>query len=96
MSIFTGNWFGFGRGAGGGDTGTTTSGGTEYTPGNGYKYQVFTYPNTDTYVQGSDTPGSVEMLLVAGGGGGGSYYGCLLYTSPSPRDRGGSRMPSSA
>ena len=75
MSIFTGNWFGFGRGAGGGDTGTTTSGGTEYTPGNGYKYHVFTYPNTDTYVQGDDTPGSVEMLLVAGGGGGGSYYG---------------------
>ena len=23
-------------------------------------------------------------------------YGCLLYTSPSPRDRYGSRMPSSA
>ena len=25
-----------------------------------------------------------------------SYYGCLLYTSPSPRDRSISRMPSSA
>ena len=24
------------------------------------------------------------------------YYGCLLYTSPSPRDRPTSRMPSSA
>ena len=24
------------------------------------------------------------------------YYNCLLYTSPSPRDLGGSRMPSSA
>ena len=24
------------------------------------------------------------------------YYGCLLYTSPSPRDQRGSRMPSSA
>ena len=24
------------------------------------------------------------------------YYGCLLYTSPSPRDRTRSRMPSSA
>ena len=23
-------------------------------------------------------------------------YGCLLYTSPSPRDRSSSRMPSSA
>ena len=25
-----------------------------------------------------------------------SYQGCLLYTSPSPRDQRGSRMPSSA
>ena len=25
-----------------------------------------------------------------------SYYTCLLYTSPSPRDQRGSRMPSSA
>ena len=25
-----------------------------------------------------------------------SYYTCLLYTSPSPRDRQKSRMPSSA
>ena len=24
------------------------------------------------------------------------YEGCLLYTSPSPRDQSGSRMPSSA
>ena len=28
--------------------------------------------------------------------GNGRYYGCLLYTSPSPRDRQKSRMPSSA
>ena len=26
----------------------------------------------------------------------GSRWGCLLYTSPSPRDQRGSRMPSSA
>ena len=26
----------------------------------------------------------------------GKYVGCLLYTSPSPRDQRGSRMPSSA
>ena len=26
----------------------------------------------------------------------GKYLNCLLYTSPSPRDRYGSRMPSSA
>ena len=25
-----------------------------------------------------------------------NIYGCLLYTSPSPRDQSGSRMPSSA
>ena len=25
-----------------------------------------------------------------------TFYGCLLYTSPSPRDRQKSRMPSSA
>jgi len=29
-------------------------------------------------------------------GGGGKSYDCLLYTSPSPRDRTRSRMPSSA
>ena len=28
--------------------------------------------------------------------GGLRYHGCLLYTSPSPRDQRGSRMPSSA
>ena len=31
-----------------------------------------------------------EKILLAAG------YGCLLYTSPSPRDQRGSRMPSSA
>ena len=31
-----------------------------------------------------------------GGGAGGAYTYCLLYTSPSPRDRQKSRMPSSA
>ena len=30
------------------------------------------------------------------GGGSGLKYACLLYTSPSPRDRTRSRMPSSA
>ena len=36
----------------------------------------------------------------SGGGGGGQNFanpsGCLLYTSPSPRDKRQSRMPSSA
>ena len=31
-----------------------------------------------------------------GAGGGATTNGCLLYTSPSPRDISGSRMPSSA
>ena len=42
-------------------------------------------------------------ILVAGAGLGGTgaafearYWGCLLYTSPSPRDLSTSRMPSSA
>ena len=37
-----------------------------------------------------DTTGSKEVVLIGGG------YVCLLYTSPSPRDRQKSRMPSSA
>ena len=42
-----------------------------------------------------------RCLGFGGGGGGGSSNpgsssGCLLYTSPSPRDQRGSRMPSSA
>ena len=34
------------------------------------------------------TPASAEALV--------RHYSCLLYTSPSPRDRTRSRMPSSA
>ena len=33
-----------------------------------------------------NTPGTIDS----------DYRGCLLYTSPSPRDQRGSRMPSSA
>ena len=33
---------------------------------------------------------------VCGGTNDNSYVACLLYTSPSPRDQRGSRMPSSA
>ena len=46
---------------------------------------------------------SVYALIIAGGGGGTGVggggaggYSCLLYTSPSPRDQRGCRMPSSA
>ena len=51
----------------------------------------------------SDFGGSSSSSSSGGGnggresyGGGGQYSGCLLYTSPSPRDGLLSRMPSSA
>ena len=37
-----------------------------------------------------------DMGAVVKYGKGGKVYTCLLYTSPSPRDRQKSRMPSSA
>ena len=37
-----------------------------------------------------------ELFMIGGASLAGSDYGCLLYTSPSPRDRTRSRMPSSA
>eukprot|EP00829_Urostomides_striatus_P012068 TRINITY_DN3100_c0_g1_i1.p1 TRINITY_DN3100_c0_g1~~TRINITY_DN3100_c0_g1_i1.p1 ORF type:complete len:514 (+),score=146.98 TRINITY_DN3100_c0_g1_i1:63-1604(+) len=37
-----------------------------------------------------------DMQEFYSGGGGGCFDGCLLYTSPSPRDLSTSRMPSSA
>ena len=40
--------------------------------------------------------GSATALTLDASGVNGTYYDCLLYTSPSPRDRTRSRMPSSA
>ena len=37
---------------------------------------------------------NVQLAIVVGGGN--IFRGCLLYTSPSPRDKRQSRMPSSA
>ena len=37
-----------------------------------------------------------KSVIVENKSGAGSVIGCLLYTSPSPRDRTRSRMPSSA
>ena len=49
----------------------------------------------------TETLGQYDVLVNANGGGfngqsGAIRHGCLLYTSPSPRDRTRSRMPSSA
>ena len=41
---------------------------------------------------GGPLEGKVSLVI----GGGSGHYPCLLYTSPSPRDRQKSRMPSSA
>ena len=48
--------------------------------------------NLKSFVPPSLDDGAVE---IAAGGAYGTYV-CLLYTSPSPRDQRGSRMPSSA
>ena len=46
--------------------------------------------------RGSRSGESVEGPVQINGGEDGSIIGCLLYTSPSPRDKRQSRMPSSA
>ena len=45
----------------------SASGGTETSPGNGYKYHTFTSPGTFTVTESGD----IEFLAVAGGGSGG-------------------------
>lgn len=61
---------------GGGGAVTVSTGGIIHTPGNGYTYHVFTYPNSDDFVAGLDINNSViDLLLIGGGGSGGSYYG---------------------
>ena len=40
--------------------------------------------------------GMIMAILGGDDAGGGVIWACLLYTSPSPRDQRGSRMPSSA
>jgi len=51
----------------------SATGGTTHTPGNGYKYHVFDYPNSDTFSVSSG--GECDILCVAGGGGGGAGSG---------------------
>ena len=61
------------------------------TPGSVYRFYVDMQDATDrmSAVFGND---QANLLVNAPGG----VFNCLLYTSPSPRDRTRSRMPSSA
>ena len=49
-----------------------------------------------TFVIHDDLDLELSKVKIKQGGGNGGHNGCLLYTSPSPRDRQKSRMPSSA
>jgi hypothetical protein len=84
--VFTGiargvGGFGFGKSAAGGAGPgfalvAQATGGIVHTPGNGYRYHIFLYPNSDSFIAGNNISGlTVDMLLIAGGGAGGSYYG---------------------
>ena len=59
---------------GGEGPGTTATGGSIATPGNGYRYHVFTSPGTFqlSAIDGGSPSLAVEYLVVAGGGGGGA------------------------
>ena len=48
--------------------------------------------SSTTYSNGTSVTGTYGTLVIGADGS----YTCLLYTSPSPRDQRGSRMPSSA
>ena len=75
---------------------TQASGGLTYTPGNGYKYHVFSYPNSDTFTVdqvGYGTP-TIEVFLVGGGassngpyGHGGGGGGGIVYATTVPISR---------
>ena len=55
--------------------------------------------NGTIVVQNADATGTIiltQIKTVSGNAVNTSTYSCLLYTSPSPRDRTRSRMPSSA
>ena len=59
---------------------------------------MMTGPGTNTYLVGIDEVAVIDPGPDDAGhvGEHGLLDGCLLYTSPSPRDRTRSRMPSSA
>ena len=67
--IFTGSRFGFGSGGAAADlpVGLEATGGGVYTPGDGYKYHIFTNPGTFS-VSSVANGGTFEVILVGGGG----------------------------
>ena len=86
---------GFGGGAGGlavgGLSQFAASGGTETTPGNGYKYHLFTAAGPSPFVVSG--AGNCEIFMMSGGGSGGNDIGggggCVLYYHNSyPLDAG--------
>ena len=72
------NSFGAGGGANAGPSSPSqlsASGGTTHTPGDGYKYHVFTSSATPGFDVSNAGLGEVEYLIVGGGGGGGRRTG---------------------
>jgi len=73
----------------GGPSVFSASGGTETTPGNGYKYHTFNSPGADTFIVASGAA-DIQLLVVAGGGGAGGYRcsgggaGGLIYYGTTP------------
>jgi len=67
----------------------TISGGTVLTPGNGYKYHVFTTPGNLTTTPGPGCPGTIDMLIVAGGGSGAKTTGNPTQGASGPSGAGG-------
>ena len=57
----------------------SASGGTELTPGDGFKYHVFLSPG-DFVIHSDSGNGQIQYLIVAGGGGSGSTGGNYDYT----------------
>jgi len=71
------NSFVAGGGANSGPTvgSMNASGGTTFTPGDGYKYHVFTSSSSPGFAVSVAGPGEVEYVIVGGGGGGGRRTG---------------------
>ena len=61
-----------------------------------FDFEIPASAQTNNTSENPPTGGSLASKLVFSGTTGNATFACLLYTSPSPRDQRGSRMPSSA